>query len=57
MCVCEALFKEIDHLLLYPNPEVNKVFNYGVKTVKVTLEEKDTEPDLKKAILGALKMI
>ena len=52
--MCSVPFEDRDHLYTCPDEGANKVFKKGITELKQILEEKETAPDLQKAIIGIL---
>ena len=53
--VCSVPFVEDrDHLYTCPDAGANKVFKKGIDKLEKILDEKETAPDIQKAIIGSL---
>ena len=52
--VCNAPCEDRDHLYKCPDADANKVFKKGIDELEKILEEKETAPELHRAIVGNL---
>ena len=52
--VCDAPGEDRDHLFTCPDIGVNKVFTKGIDEQAQIMEEKETAPELQRAIIGNL---
>ena len=55
--VCSAAFEDRDHLYTSPDKDANKVFKKGVDVLEKIMEDKETAPDIQRAIIGSMNVV